>query len=483
MSLSPNAALPPHHPTNEPIDPEQRRRALRQMILAALGGLIVVLLVLAAYALRFPEQMPISIGLLVENLTGQNPRPVHLERPPTAPLSTLALLGKQIFYDASLSASGQQSCATCHSPSHSFGPPNHLSVQLGGPHMADAGYRPPPTLTYLYRQSAFSIGPDLNDADAAVNLDAEAAAAQGVPRQTKSAGSATAAPNIVPQGGLFWDGRADTLQSQAYGPMMNPVEMANKSEADVADKLAHSKYADTFKKMFGPQIFNRPKLLIAEAMSAVSRYQIEDASFHAFTSKYDAWLEGRASMTQAELHGMKLFNDPDKANCAGCHLSQVTPDGLPPLFTDTQYEALGVPRNPNLAQNKDPKFYDMGVCGPFRSDVAKQTQFCGMFLTPTLRNTAERGVYFHNGVYHTLKQVMDFYNLRNTSPEKIYPRDANGKVQKYDDLPSQYQANIDVADAPFDRKFGDKPAMTEQEIDDIIAFMKTLDDGYKVGAN
>jgi cytochrome c peroxidase len=75
---------------------------------------------------------------------------------------------------------------------------------------------------------------------------------------------------------------------------------------------------------------------------------------------------------------------------------------------------------------------------------------------------------------------MDFYNLRDTDPAKIYPRDASGKIVKYDDLPTQYQANIDVADAPFDRKFADKPAMTDQDIDDIIAFMKTLDDGYKI---
>jgi cytochrome c peroxidase len=120
----------------------------------------------------------------------------------------------------------------------------------------------------------------------------------------------------------------------------------------------------------------------------------------------------------------------------------------------------------------------MGVCGPFRGDLAKQTQYCGMFLTPTLRNVANRKVFFHNGVYHDLKQVMDFYNLRNTSPEKIYPRDASGKVQKYNDLPPQFHANVDVSDAPFDRKPGDQPAMTDQDIQDIIAFMKTLSDGF-----
>jgi cytochrome c peroxidase len=285
----------------------------------------------------------------------------------------------------------------------------------------------------------------------------------------------------VPQGGFFWDGRASTLQDQALGPMTNPVEMANPSLGSVADKLVHSKYIGTFKQLFGPRVVNDPKLLVSEAMFAIGRYQFEDPAFHQFSSKYDAWLEGRARLTQTELRGLRLFNDKDKANCAGCHLSQPTSDGLPPLFTDTQYEALGVPRNHDLAQNKDPKFYDMGICGPFRTDMTKETQYCGMFLTPTLRNSASRKVFFHNGVYRTLKQVMDFYNLRNTSPEKIYPRDASGKVMVYDDLPEKYHANIDVADAPFDRKFGDKPAMTDQDINDIIAFVKTLDDGYQSG--
>lgn len=247
----------------------------------------------------------------------------------------------------------------------------------------------------------------------------------------------------------------------------------------VATKLLATPYIEGFKQLFGAGIVNNPSMLVDEAMFAVARYQFEDSSFHEFSSKYDAWLEGKARLTRAELRGLRLFNDPDKANCAGCHLSKPSPDGLPPMFTDTQYEALGVPRNRDLAQNKDPKFYDMGICGPFRTDLAKQTQYCGMFLTPTLRNVATRHAFFHNGVYHDLKQVMDFYNLRNTNPDKIYPKDASGKVMKYDDLPVQYQANIDVADAPFDRKFGDKPAMTESEINDIIAFMNTLNDGYK----
>jgi cytochrome c peroxidase len=255
--------------------------------------------------------------------------------------------------------------------------------------------------------------------------------------------------------------------------------MANRSVDAVARKLSAARYRGMFTALFGPAILSKPALLVSEAMSAVSRYQIEDRSFHRFDSKYDYWLEGRARLSPAELRGLRLFNDPTRANCAGCHLSQPTPDGLPPLFTDSQYEALAVPRNRTLPANRDPKFFDLGLCGPFRTDLAQQTQYCGMFKTPTLRNTASRGVYFHNGVYHDLKQVMDFYNLRAVAPERIYPRDAAGRPMIYDDIPARYHANIDIADAPFDRRRGDRPPLTEAEIADVIAFLHTLDDGYR----
>jgi cytochrome c peroxidase len=478
MSTSPHSTSPSAGSTIAPQPPGQTRPRGRRPLLAGCAVVLLAVAGLAGYALVYPERMPDAVGDYVEDLTGANPHPVQLVLPPSAPLSAVATLGKQIFYDTSLSASGKQSCASCHSPEHSYGPPNNLSVQLGGPHLDQPGYRPPPSLAYLYRQAVFSIGPDAADAEAPPDLAALASAAKGTQRADKVAGLAPAAPAMVPQGGLFWDGRADTLQKQAIGPLLDPNEMANASVDDVAAKLAKAPYAKTFQQIFGPRVLNDPKLFAAEAMFAVGRYEFEETSFHAFTSKYDYWLQGKARLTQTELRGLHLFNDPKKANCAGCHLSAPTADNLPPLFTDTQYEALGVPRNPALAHNRDPKAYDIGLCGPIRKDMATQTQYCSMFLTPTLRNSAARHVYFHNGVYHDMKQVMDFYNLRNTNPEKIYPRDASGKVMVFDDVPKQYQANIDYADAPFDVKPTDKPAMTDQDIKDIIAFIGTLNDGY-----
>jgi cytochrome c peroxidase len=219
-------------------------------------------------------------------------------------------------------------------------------------------------------------------------------------------------------------------------------------------------------------------LLVAEATFAIGRYQIEEPSFHPYTSKFDYWLEGKARLSETEMRGYRLFNDQDKANCAGCHSSRVSREGQPPLFSDTQYEALAAPRNPALADTKDPGYFDLGVCGPIRNDIADQTQFCGMFKTPTLRNTAGRHTFFHNGVFQTLQQVMDFYNFRDTNPERVYPLGADGKVEKYDDIPVQYHGNVDVSDPPFNRHPGDVPAMTDQDEADIIAFLKTLNDGY-----
>ncbi|OAF10880.1 cytochrome-c peroxidase [Bradyrhizobium neotropicale] len=418
-------------------------------------------------------------GLAEASLAGANPNPVHLRHPPTAPLSAMAQLGKDIFYDASLSSSGALSCASCHSPDHAYGPPNDGPVMLGGATLGRQGARAVPSLTYLERHPNFSIGPDKGDDDNIIDLAQMAALGAQSARATKTAGGTGAAANIVPQGGLFWDGRADTLQEQALFPLLDPNEMDGGSVEVVAGKLRRAPYVQRFVELFGARVLDNQRLLVAEAMFAVARYQVEEVSFHPYSSKYDHWLEGKARLSESELRGLQLFNNPDKANCAGCHTSAPTRDGLPPLFTDHQYEALGAPRNAALEGNRDPGHFDLGVCGPQRTDVAEQTQYCGMFLTPTLRNTATRHAFFHNGVFRSLKDVLDFYNFRDTNPKKVFPSSADGTVQKYDDLPAKYHANVDVSDPPFDRHLGDKPAMTEQDEEDIIAFLKTLTDGYK----
>ena len=94
-----------------------------------------------------------------------------------------------------------------------------------------------------------------------------------------------------------------------------------------------------------------------------------------------------------------------------------------------------------------------------------------------MRNVAIRDAFFHNAVFTSLRDVMHFYVERDLQPKKYYPLNPDGSVHKYDDLPRGYPVNID-RDAPLDRNPGAAPALSESEIDDIIAFLQTLTDGY-----
>ena len=398
-----------------------------------------------------------------------------------APLSAVAQLGAKLFHDERLSGSGRLSCASCHSPTHAYGPPNAGPVMLGGPRLHTPGARAVPSLRYLYRQPAFSIGPDSEgDNDQVTSLAQQALQAAGRARVLKTAASPqAAAANLVPQGGLFWDGRADTLQQQANGPLYNPLEMDAGSPARVIRKLESAPYAQDFVRLFGPGVFENLHLAADEALFAIARYQIESPDFHPFSSKFDRWLAGKARFTRPERRGYQLFNDPARGNCAACHPDKPTRDGMPPLFTDFQYEALGAPRNAAIPANRDARYYDLGLCGPYRTDLRRETQYCGMFLTPSLRNAATRHAFFHNGVFHSLAQVLDFYVNRDLHPERFYARDAADHVVLYDDLPARYRANVDKVDAPFNRRPGEGPALTDAQIHDVIAFLDTLTDGYR----
>jgi cytochrome c peroxidase len=432
--------------------------------------------VLAAALLALTATAALAADPELLRARGENPYPIRLARPQAAPLSAMAKLGRAIFYDTGLSASGHQSCASCHDPANHYGPPGDLPAMLGGASSRVPGDRAPPSLAYLERQPPFSVGPDKDEDETTTLAEMVAIGRAAAPAVKTATGTAQSAGNLVPQGGLFWDGRVDTLQQQALHPLLNPVEMAEHGPEAVALRLRRAPYAPRVAALFGPGIFDDPDRLISEAMFALARYQIEDVTFHPYTSKFDYWLEGRARLSPAEMRGYIAFNDPARGNCAGCHLDQPGRDGQPPRFTDGQFEALGAPRNHALANTGDPSFFDLGVCGPFRTDMSEQTQYCGMFLTPTLRNAATRAVFFHNGVFHSLQAVLDFYNDRDVAPEKVYP---DGGVAKFDDIPPRYRDNVDVVDPPFDRRLGDVAAMTPREEADIIAFLQTLTDGYK----
>jgi len=414
---------------------------------------------------------------------------------PRPPLSPMAALGQTLFFEPRLSASGSMSCASCHSPTHAFGPANALSVQMGGKDGHLQGLRAVPSLTYSKETPFFSIGAT-DEASEEANPSGTASITQALSQDgihlatqqplskhvtaLKRAHQAASPTDQVPEGGLFWDGRADSLQAQALGPLMNPLEMANTSKATLVHTLKQLPYIQQLVKFAGPDIMHDDERFLQEVLFMIGRYQTEEQAFAPYSSKYDAYLAGKATLSAAEMRGLKLFDDPHKGNCAACHLDQPRPNGHPPMFTDYEFEALGVPRNPAIHANQDAHFYDLGICGPSRRDrYAQQAANCGLFKTPSLRNVAVRQAYFHNGIYHNLRDVLNFYVNRDIHPERVYPRMPNGSVHKFDDLPARYQGNIDYHDAPFDRKAGDAPALTDAEITDVIAFLNTLTDGFK----
>ena len=431
----------------------------------------------------------VAAGLLLAAATlGGCGRHGDTSPPPAAPaatapkpLSLMAQVGRKLFFEPSLSASGQQSCASCHDPAHAFAPANALAVQIGGARGDQQGLRAVPKLTYLGATPGFSIG---LDEDAGLEQH-PVLTPSGAPRLAriaaatpKSAGGAATA--MVPQGGLFWDGRADTLQGQALAPLLNPLEMGNASAQDIVAKLRKLDVVPQLKQLVGPNVETDDHLLLSEALFAIGRYQAEEKAFAPYDSKYDQYLQGKAKLSETELRGLKLYEDTKKGNCAACHPDRPGADGRPPLFTDYQFEALGVPRNAEIRANADPRYFDLGICGPEREDAyAKQAGNCGLFKTPSLRNVAMRQAFFHNGVYHQLDEVLRFYAERDLHPEKFYPRRADGKVDVYNDLPPRYRANLDTVDAPFDRKPGETPALDEAEQKDIIAFLGTLSDGWR----
>lgn len=357
--------------------------------------------------------------------------------------SQKAQLGDLIFHDKTLSASGRQSCASCHVASAGHAQDNALAAQLGGADLALQGTRVAPSIRYLATNTAF-------------HFDAE----------------------DTPTGGFFWDGRAATLAEQAGGPFLNPVEMAMPGKQAVVARVQQAAYAGQFRAVFGADIFSRVDAAFTAITEALQSYQLEDPEFQPFSSKYDAFLRGQAALSALEARGLALFNDPAKGNCAACHPSERAADGSLPLFTDFSYDNLGVPRNAEIGANADPAFFDLGLCARPDGALATRTDLCGAFKVPSLRNVALRKALFHNGRFKTLKDALSFYVRRDTNPEMFYPRKLDGSIDKFDDLPEAYKANVNTSEAPYDRQTGDTPALSDAEIDDVIAFLRTLTDGW-----
>ena len=364
-----------------------------------------------------------------------------------AALSPMAALGAKLFADTSLSSSGQLACASCHVPTLAHA--GSTAIVNGGANLDQPGTRNAPSLRYLDFTPAFAFGSD------------------------------------GPSGGFDRDGRAQTLAEQAHAPILAANEMANASPEAFVQRLQQASYAADFRAVFGQDAFADASAVLDRATLALERYQIEDRDFHSYDSKYDAFLAGKAALDDAELRGLALFNNPQKGNCAACHPSGRGADGSAPLFTDFSYDNLGVPRNADIPANSNAGYYDLGLCGPDRTDLkTAHPDVCGQFKVPTLRNIALTAPYFHNGRFATLKEALQFYVQRDTNPERWYPLNADGSVNKFDDLPRpadgeyDYRRNVNITEVPYDRKPGEAPRLSDAEIDDLIAFLNTLTDGY-----
>jgi len=338
-------------------------------------------------------------------------------------------LGRAIFFDAALSEPAGQSCASCHAPERSFTDPGPESTSQGViPGLF--GARNAPTAAYAVFSPAFAY----NAADGTY------------------------------QGGQFLDGRASSLEDQAQGPPVNPIEMHNPDRAAYGTKLAGRPYAERFRRVFGAQSLQDPEqafILAAQAIAAFER----GAEVSPFSSKYDAYLRGTTALTAQERRGLELFEG--RAQCSACHPSQPDGSNPRPLFTDFTYDNLGVPRNPanrfyGMAPDINPAgstFVDIGLAAnPKVIAEGRAAESRGKFKVPTLRDLARTGPYFHHGGFTTLKQVVAFYNTRDTQPQRWGPPEVPENVNR-DEL-----GNL---------------GLSEAEEDALVAFLLTLTDGYK----
>jgi cytochrome c peroxidase len=372
------------------------------------------------------------------------------------PVVTLGLtpmedLGKFLFFDK-ISSPDSMSCAECHAPAQGFTGPI-AGINLRGAVYRGAvpqrfGNRKPPSAAYATLSPIF-------------HYDEE----EGL---------------FV--GGNFWDGRAtgevlgNPAADQALGPFLNPVEQNNPSKQSVLEQIASSKYALLWEQVWGEPISTETEADIEKNYDriglAIAAYE-DSSEVNQFSSKFDYYLKGQVELTEQEVFGLELFNG--KALCSECHISE----GPTPLFTDFTYDNLGVPKNP------ENPFYDMdtiyledgtpinplgaawidpGLGGfletrPEWSHLAAENM--GKHKVPTLRNVAKGPgknfpkAYMHNGVFKSLEEVVHFYNTRDV---EAWP-------------PPEVPANVNTDE------LGDLGLTAEEEAA-IVAFMKTLSDGY-----
>lgn len=376
-------------------------------------------------------------------------------------------LGKFIFFDENLSIGRNQSCATCHAPEVGWTGPDAALNKAGAVYEGSVagrfGNRKPPSSAYATPNSVLHF---------VINKNKEA--------------------RFI--GGNFWDGRAtgeklgSPAADQAQGPFLNALEQALPAPADVVSRVCQGSYAALFKKVWGADLCNTDKVATAYDKIALSIAAFEASpESNAFTSKYDFYLKGMVDLTKEEKQGLALFKT--KGKCSNCHTVDTGPNGQPPLLTDFSYDNLGMPRNPEnpfYAQSAynplGTRWLDRGL-GEFLETRKDYQQFAGANhgkqKVPTLRNVDKRPsegalkAYSHNGYFKSLKGIVHFYNTRDIKRACSNPftTEADALVQNCWPAP-EISVNVNKLELG-------NLGLTDDQENAIVAFLKTLSDGYR----
>jgi cytochrome c peroxidase len=377
--------------------------------------------------------VPAAAPLLVD------PIPPHT----VPPLTARENVGRSIFLDATLSDPPGTSCASCHDPAAAFSGNNGSVTGVArGSRPGHFARRNAPSVLYMKYVPPFHFA--LEDDD-----DVEES----------------------PFGGLTWSGRADTVAQFVRLPLFDPDEMNNTGEASIAAKLRATPYATDLEREF-PGALESPASAMKALGGALQAY-LTSETMSPFTSRFDDFLRGKVKLSPIEMKGLEAFRNRAKGSCKACHMmyeSSNRPEQS--LFTTYAYDAVAVPRNRAIAANADASRYDLGLCERTpKKEPSSKAKWCGSFRIPSLRNVAVRERFMHNGAFTSLRQVVEFYSTRATNPGRWYP-----PGNKFDDLPEKHKGNVNRTSFPYHRTEGGPPALSDEDIDAIVAFLRTLTD-------
>jgi cytochrome c peroxidase len=368
-------------------------------------------------------------------------------------LSSMEQLGKSIFFDENLSINQNQSCATCHGPEVGFTGPDTAINAAGAVYEGSIpgrfGDRKPPSAAYATQSPIFHMD--------------------------KSG-------TFV--GGNFWDGRATGLKlgnpaaDQAQGPFLNPKEQALSSFTTVVDRVCDpavpGDYPTSFEDVWGEGACDNYSMAYDQVALSIAAYEAS-SEVNAFNSKHDLAYDGKVKLSKVEQKGWALFRG--KGMCHRCHTS----NGPDALFTDYTFDNLGLPKNPdNPVYDEAPNFVDPGLGGFLKNaeyPVEVYEAEWGKHKVPTLRNVDKRPsedfvkAFGHNGYFKSLEGIVHFYNTRDVKPE------CPGPYTEAQALAANCWPAPEVAENVNTAELGDL-GLTPKEEAAIVAFLKTLSDGY-----